>query len=107
MKGELPSYPCQNSGLVIIDRELTAVGGDGGSRASNKLLTLRQRKLVEKYPQMNTAHTDPAVVSSSDGELLIVIAGDDGGAWTAVELFQVKSTSGKIISSKWRGYRDG
>ena len=89
---ELPSCPCQNSGLVIIDRELTAVGGVDGSRPSNKLLTLRQREWVEKYPPMNTARTDPAVVSSSDGDYLIVIGGDDGGGWTAtVELFQVRS----------------
>ena len=71
------------------------MGGWAGSRPTGKLLTLRQRKRVEKYPLINTAHTDPAVVSSSDGKYLIVIwggRGDDGGAWTAtVELFQEKS----------------
>ena len=68
------------------------MGGEGASRSSNKLLTLQQRKCVEKYPQMNTAHTDPAVVSSSDGEYLIVIGGEGGGGWTAkIELFQVRS----------------
>ena len=88
---ELPSCPYKNSGLVIIGRELTAVGGDDGSRCTNKLYTLRQRKWVEKYPPMNTARSDTAVVSTSDGEYLIVIGGYVGG-WTAtVELFQVKS----------------
>ena len=89
---ELPSCRHQNSGLVIIDRELTAVGGvDDGSRRTNKLYTLRQREWVEKYPPMNTARSDTAVVSTSDGEYLIVIGGR-GGGWTAtVELFQVKS----------------
>ncbi|CAI8009134.1 hypothetical protein GBAR_LOCUS6183 [Geodia barretti] len=54
---ELPSCPYQNSGLVIIDRELTAVGGDGWISFTNKLYTLRQRKWVEKYPPMNTARS--------------------------------------------------
>ena len=90
---ELPSCPYQNSGLAIIDRELTALGGWDGSRRTNKLYTLRQRKWVEKYPPMNTARSHTAVVSTSDGESLIVIGGSVGGLdWTAtVELFQVKS----------------
>ena len=90
---ELPACPHQNSGLVTIDRELTAVGGEDGSHPTNKLYTLRQREWVEKYPPMNTAGSSPAVVSTSDGEHLIVIGGlGGGGSWTAtVELFQVKS----------------
>ena len=90
---ELPACPRRDSGLVVIDRELTAVGGRDGSYRTNKLYTLRQRKWVEKYPPMNTARYSPAVVSTSDGEHLIVIGGFGGGGyWTAtVELFQVKS----------------
>ena len=86
---ELPPYPCRNSGLVIIDREVTAVGG---SHRISKLYTLRQGKWVEKYPKMNTARSDTAVVSTSDGKYLIVIGGSVSVGWTAtVELFQVKS----------------
>ena len=93
---ELPSCPYRNSGLVIIDREVTAVGGHDGSRFTNKLYTLQQRnwfvKWVEKYPPMNTARSDTAVVSTSDGKYLIVIGGFGGVCWTdRVELFQVKS----------------
>ena len=89
---KLPSCPYRDSGLVIIDRELTAVGGHDGYHCTNKLYTLRQRKWVEKYPPMNTARSDTAVVSTSDGEYLIVIGGWGGGGWTAtVELFQAKS----------------
>ena len=89
---ELPACPCHDSGLVVIDRELTAVGGRDGSHRTNKLYTLRQREWVEKYPPMNTAHSSPAVVSTSDGKHLIVIGGSGRGGWTAtVELFQVKS----------------
>ena len=65
----------RNSGLVVIDRELTAVGGRDGSYRTNKLYTLRQREWVEKYPPMNTARSYPAVVSTSDGKHLIVIGG--------------------------------
>ena len=86
---ELPSCPHENSGLVIIDGKLTAVGGF----LTSQLLTLQQKKWVEEYPPMNTVRYCPAVVSTSDGEYLIVIGGWDGGSdWTAtVELFQVKS----------------
>ena len=89
---DLPPCPYRRSGLTIIDSELTTLGGgDGRSYSTNKLFTLRQRKWVEKYPPMNTARSYPAVVSTSDGDHLIVIGGDDG-RWTAtVELFQVKN----------------
>ena len=89
---QLPSCPYRDSGLVIIDGKLTAVGGWDGF-FTNKLLTLRQKKWVKEYPPMNTAHSSPAVVSTSDGEYLIVIGGYVGvGGWTAtVELFQVKT----------------
>ena len=90
---ELPSCPCGNSGLVIIDGELTAVGGRSG-QLSNKLFTftLRQRKWVKEYPPMKTARSSPAVVSASDGDYIIVIGGWGHDGWTAaVELFQVKT----------------
>ena len=65
-------------------------GEDGADRPTNKLFTLRQGKWVEVYPPMNTARCSPAVVSTSDGDYLIVIGGYGSDvAWT--ELFQVKS----------------
>ena len=92
---ELPSCPHRNPGLVIIDGKLTAVGGYDGFHRVKKLLTLQQKKWVKEYPPMNTARHSPAVVSTSDGEYLIVIGGwggSGGGDRTAtVELFQVKS----------------
>ena len=93
---ELPPCPYQNSGLVIINGQLTAVGGDDGSRRTNKLFTfrhklLRQRQWIEEYPPMNTARSMTTLVSSSDGEYIIVIGGY-GDGWTAtVELFEVSS----------------
>ena len=90
---KLPSSPCSNSGLVIIDSELTAVGGYDGSDYSNKLFTLRQGQWVEHYPPMNTLRSSTAVVSTSDGNYILVIGGRVGVFyWIAtVELFHVKS----------------
>ena len=90
---DLPPCPYCNSGLAIIDSELTTVGGWDDRYPTNKLFTLQQRKWVEKYPPMNTARSSHAVVSTSDGDYLIVIGGLVGvSGWTAtVELFQVKN----------------
>ena len=90
---ELPSCPCGYSGLLIIDGKLTAVGRSDGSHYTNELFTLQQRKWVKEYPPMNTTCHSPAVVSTSDGEYLIVIGGLSGDRWTwtaTVKLFQVK-----------------
>ena len=75
-----------NSGLVIIDGELTAVGGD----RSKQLFTLQEGQWVEHYPPMSTERSSPAVVSTSDGNYIVVIGDSDN--WTAeVELFHVKT----------------
>ena len=88
---ELPPCPYSDSGLVIINGQLTAVGGEDRSRCTNKLFTFRQRQWIDEYPPMNTARSDTTIVSSSDGEYIIVIGGFDDD-WTAtVELFQVSS----------------
>ena len=86
---ELPLCQCVYSGVAIIGGEVTIMGGETmGADFSNKIYTLRQRSWVEKYPPMHLAHSDPAVVCTSEGEYVIVI----GGNWTAtVELFQVKT----------------
>ena len=91
---ELPSCPCNSSGLAIIDSELTTVGGlvRADRYYTNRLFTLRQGKWVEVYPPMNTARYGPAVVSTSDGDYHIVIGGYGNHVPTAaVELFRVKS----------------
>ena len=99
---QLPSCPYRDSALVIIDGELTTVGGmrmgvRSGSEYTNKLLTLRQGQWVEEYPPMENARSNPAAVSTSDGDYIIVIGrssvvfltGVVGGR--TVELFQVKT----------------
>ena len=90
---ELPPCPYRNSALVIIDGALTAVGGWDGYHLTSKLVTLRQKRWVEELPPMKTARLWTAVVSTSDGEYVLVIGGGGGGdGWTTtVELFQVRS----------------
>ena len=88
---KLPPCPYCYSALVIIDGALTAVGGWDGSHFTNKLVTLRQRRWVEELPPMKTARSRTAVVSTSDGEYVLVIGGRVGGWTTTVELFQVRS----------------
>ena len=97
---ERPHCPYWNSGLVVIDSALTAVGGYDGSY-TNKLVTLRQSRWVEKYPPMNTAHSYHAVVSKSDGGHINVIAigGYDGGWIDAVELFHTGRRSWSQLTS--------
>ena len=91
---ELPSFPCRGCALVIINDALTGMGGRYmyQSGYANRLLTIRQGKWVEEYPPMNTARSSPAVVSTFEGDYIIVIGGEVGIKNTdTVELFQVKT----------------
>ena len=42
---QLPSCPHRDTGLVIINKELTAVGGEDWTDYTNKLLSLREKGL--------------------------------------------------------------
>ena len=109
---QLPSCPSLDSGLVIIDRELTAVGGYAANDSTwprmvstDKLHTLRLWRWVEKHPPMNTAHISPAVVSTP--EYLIVIGGGSHtihsfqpSEWiSTVELYHLKTRSWHYLTS--------
>ena len=86
----LPQSPYWNSGLVIINGELTTVGGWDRSR-TNKLFTLQQGRWVKHYPPMNTKRSSPAIVITPDGNYILVIGGKGGvDFWTStVELFHI------------------
>ena len=90
---ELPSCPYSESGLITIDGELTAVGGQDGICFVDKLFTLRKSEWVEEYPPMITARSRSAVVSTPAGDHIIAIGGiGKSYDWTAaVELLQVKT----------------
>ena len=84
-----PSLYC-DSGLVIIDGELTAVGGcDGSWCKTNKVFTLRKNQWVEHYPPMNTEYESPTAISTSDGNHVFVMEMDKWA--TNIEVFHMKS----------------
>ena len=91
---KLPHFPYRGCALVIINGAMAGMGGRYmfQSGYTNRLLTLQQGRWVEEYPPMKTARSSPAVVSTLEGDYIIVIGGHIGGIWTAeVELFQVKT----------------
>lgn len=102
---ELPKCPARNFGLVVIQGELTAVGGaDKVSFCSNKLLTFQQMRWVRKYPPMiiKRAYCATVNTASSNGEHFIIVIGGSVAAHrmtAAVELFQVSTR-------KWFGVAD-
>ena len=86
----LPSRQFLDSTLVMIDGALNAVGGYR-SAYTNQLHTLQQGKWIEKYPPKTWICSSSAVVSTSDGDYIIVIGGH-GYRWEVeVELFKVKT----------------
>ena len=90
----LPPCPHSNSALVIIDNELTAVGGSSGGYRTNKLVTLRQGRWVEEYPPMGRGRSRAACVGISNVHHMnvIVIGGYGDCGWTtAVEVLNTHS----------------
>ena len=106
---QLPQCPLSNSGLVVVDSALTAVGGyemegSEGCRPTNKLVTLQQNRWVVEYPPMNMARYNTAVVSTSDGEgehmNVIAIGGEDsGGSIDTVEILHTGRRSWSHLNS--------
>ena len=89
---EFLECPHRDSGLVIINGELTAVGGYDGCRSTNEILTLSQQKeWVKKHNPMKYPRFQAAVVSTEDGNYIFAIGGQSD-IWTAtVEVLDVKS----------------
>ena len=85
------------TGLAIINELLTAVGGWGKSRKTNKLLTWQGKAWEEVYPPMNTARWNHAVVSN--GCSYVIAAGGGGGDETSVEHFNISSNAWSTVTS--------
>ena len=99
---KLPPCPHSSSALVIVDNELTAVGGSSGGNHTNKLFTLRQGKWVEEYPPMSRTRRSAACVGISiDHHMYIIVVGGVGvGGWTtAVELLNTRSRQWFTLTS--------
>ena len=99
----VPPCPHSNSALVIIDNELTAVGGCRGGNRTNKLVTLRQGRWVEKYPPMDRRSSSATCVGISNPHHMNIIViggfGEDGGTTTAVELLNTHSRRWSTLTS--------
>ena len=87
---EWTKLPYRDSALVIINGELTAIGGYN-LRDTNKLFTLQQGQWVREYPPMYNERSRATAVSTSDGEFIVVIGGSTKKWITSVELFRVSS----------------
>ena len=96
-----PPCPHSSSALLIIDNELTAVGGYSGGNYTNKLFTLRPGQWVEVYPPMIIARSSAACVGiSNDNHIIIVVGGEGVGGWTtAVELLNTHSQRWSTLTS--------
>ena len=98
----LPPCPHSYSALVIIDNELTAIGGVSGRNFTNKLFTLRQGRWVEEYPPMGRGRRSAACVGVSNVHHMniIVIGGQGNGGWTtAVDLLNTHSRRWSTLTS--------
>ena len=98
----LPPCPHSYSALVIIDNELTAVGGSSGGNRTNKLFTLRQGRWVEEYPPMGKGRRSAACVGISNVHHMnvIVIGGlGEGGGTTTVELLNTHNRRWSTLNS--------
>ena len=96
---KLPSCPCSDPGLATIRGQLFAVGGKTNNKNTNKLFMFNSKQWNEHKSSMICARSSPAVITTSDGEYLIVIGGD-GGVNITAELFQVKYETWHEIKSK-------
>ena len=86
--------PHRYPGLAIIKDLLTVLGGQGGSGKTNKLLSWRDRRWEEVFPPMNTARSEPAVITH---DRYVIAVG--GGGETSVELFTVSTNTWSTVTS--------
>ena len=87
--------PHHNAGLAIIKDLLTIIGGQGRSGKTNKLLSWRDGRWEEVFPPMNTARSEPAVVTE---DCYVIAVGGEGGE-TSVELFTVSTNTWSTVTS--------
>ena len=99
----LPPYLHSSSALVIIDNELTAVGGfSGGYKLTNKLFTLHHGRWVKVHPPMSRARRSVACVGISNDyhKYFLVIVGYGADGWTTtVELLNTHSRRWSTLTS--------
>ena len=86
--------PHRDPGLAIIKELLTIIGGQGRSGKTNKLLSWRDGRWEEVFSPMNTARSEPAVITH---DRYVIAVGGDGE--TSVELFTVSTNTWSTVTS--------
>ena len=86
--------PHRDPGLAIIKDLVTIIGGVGRSGKTNKLLSWRDGRWEEVFPPMNTARSDPAVITH---DRYVIAVGGEGE--TSVELFTVSTNTWSTVTS--------
>ena len=86
--------PHRYPGLAIIKELLTIIGGGGRSGKTNKLLSWRDGRWEEVFPPMNTARSEPAVITH---DRYVIAVGGEGE--TSVELFTVSTNTWSTVTS--------
>ena len=84
----------ENFGSAVINRLLTAVGGENNSVPTNTLTSLCEGKWVELLPPMSTNRVLPAVVTTDDNNYVVVAGGQSKlfGSWhSSVEVLNCSS----------------
>ena len=82
-------------GLAIISGLLTAIGGKNIFVKTNKLVSWKEGEWLERFPPMNIARYNHAVVSN--GRYVIAAGGDDSE--TSVEMFPISSITWSTVTS--------
>jgi hypothetical protein len=99
---KLPECPNMYIGLVVIRGLLTAIGGGKGlyhPDPESKLLSLRGKKWVERFPAMPTKRYSAAAVTQ--GQYLIVAGGQTGMAryLNTVEVMNTEALTWSVVAS--------
>ena len=114
---KLPSSPCENSGLVVRDNTLVAIGGIKNYKPTKKVrinFSLRGKKWKEDLPPLNNARFCPAVAAYST--YIFAIGGysdyntreptvemlDQYNTWTVLDMQPARSTSPSFSHSVWQ-----
>lgn len=87
--------PHVNPGLIMINNQLTAVGGEKEDIPTNKLVSWNDTEWVVVFPPMHTPRAEPALVHHSN--YIIAMGGDS--EHRGVEIFNISSHIWSTVAS--------
>ena len=83
-----PRCPHKDFGLVILGKELVAIGGVSDDGVTGRVLTLRKKKWIQELPPLIQPRYDAAVVSTDSHLLTIGGKTSDSSRLSSVELLR-------------------